>query len=298
MSEGFMNLSNEIAQLVKASSPFIVRVEARRHVPASGIIWSADGLVVTANHVIRRDENINVGLPDGQSTTATLVGRDPSTDLAVIQISGDGWSTLQDADEAAMSPGHIVLALGRPGKTVQATFGIVSALGGNWRTRMGGQIDHYLQTDVTMYPGFSGGPLIGADGKLLGLNTSGLGQGVSLAIPATTLRRVVEMLKSHGRVRRGYLGVSTQRVRLPESAAAEYGQKTGLLIVSVETDSPAAEGGLMLGDTIVNLGGKQITDHEDLLAALTGDIVGQKESVIIVRGGQTQELTVKIGDRA
>jgi S1-C subfamily serine protease len=298
MSEGFMNLSDETAQLVKASSTFVVRIEARWHVPASGIIWSADGLVVTANHVIRRDENISVGLPDGQSTTATLVGRDPSTDLAVIQISGDGWTTLEDADEAAMSPGHIVLALGRPGKTVQASFGIVSALDGSWRTRMGGQIDHYLQTDVTMYPGFSGGPLIGADGSLLGLNTSGLGQGGSLAIPTTTLRRVVEMLKSHGRVRRGYLGVSTQRVRLPESAVAEFGQKTGLLVVSVETDSPANEAGLMLGDTIVNLGGKQITDHEDLLAALTGDVVSQKESVKILRGGQTQELTVKIGERA
>jgi S1-C subfamily serine protease len=298
MSTGFMNLSNEMAQLVKVGSPSVVRIEARRHVPASGILWSADGLIVTANHVIRRDDNIIVGLPDGQSTAGTLVGRDPTTDLAVIQASGNEWATLYHADEDAMSPGHIVLALGRPGKSVQATFGIVSALAGSWRTRLGGQIDYYLQTDVTMYPGFSGGPLIGADGRLLGLNTSGLGQGVSLAVPASTLKRVVEMLQSHGRVRRGYLGVNTQRVRLPESAAAELGQKTGLLVVSVEIDSPAAEGGLTLGDTLISLGNQKITDHEDLLEALSGDTVGRKEVVKILRGGQSEELTVKIGERA
>lgn len=196
-----------------------------------------------------------------------------------------------------MSVGHLTLALGRPGRTVQATFGIISALGAQWRTPMGGQIDNYLQTDVVMYPGFSGGPLVGADGRLLGLNTSGLGQGVSLAIPTATIARVVESLQSHGRIRRGYLGVSTQRVRLPDELAGALGQKAGLLIISVEPGSPAAEAGMSLGDTIVTLGGKPVVRHEDLLAGLSGDVVGQKEVIQIVRGGQTQELTVKIGER-
>lgn len=148
-----------------------------------------------------------------------------------------------------------------------------------------------------MYPGFSGGPLVGADGRLLGLNTSGLGQGVSLAIPTATIARVVESLQSHGRIRRGYLGVSTQRVRLPDELAGALGQKAGLLIISVEPGSPAAEAGMSLGDTIVTLGGKPVVRHEDLLAGLSGDVVGQKEVIQIVRGGQTQELTVKIGER-
>lgn len=297
MSEALRDLSNGLAEVVANSGPAIVRVEARRHTPGSGIIWSADGLIVTANHVVRRDDAITVGLPDGQTAAATLVGRDPTTDLALLQVQATGLSTLTPADEADMSVGHFVLALGRPGRTVQATFGVVSALGDSWRTPMGGQIDHYLQTDVVMYPGFSGGPLVGAGGRVLGLNTSGLSQGVSLAIPATTVSRVAEALRSHGRVRRGYLGVSTQRVHLPENLVGELGQKRGLLIVAVETGSPAAEGGLTLGDTLLSLGGRAITGHEDLLAALSGEVVGQKEVTRILRGGQVQELTVKIGER-
>ncbi len=292
------DFSNELAGVVSAAGESIVRVEARRHTPASGIVWSADGLILTAEHAVRRDEGIKVGLADGQTADATLVGRDPTTDLALLRVEGLGGLTpLEHSTEADMGVGHFVLALARPGRTVQATFGVVSALGDGWRTPMGGQIDRYVQTDVIMYPGFSGGPLVGANGRLLGLNTSGLGQGVSLAIPATTLGRVADSLRSHGRVRRGYLGISTQRVRLPEDIAASLGQKAGLLITAVESGSPAAEAGLSLGDTIVTLNGRAISRHEDLLAGLTGDVVGQKEVVRILRGGQTQEMTVKIGER-
>ena len=290
-------LSDGLANVVKAADPAVVRVEARRHVPASGIVWSADGLILTADHALRRDEDIRVGLGDGQVLEATLIGRDPTTDLALLQVAATGLSTLEAAGEDEMSVGHIVLALARPGRTVQATFGIVSGLGEGWRTRMGGQIDRYLQTDVVMYPGFSGGPLLGGNGHLLGLNTSGLGQGVSLTIPVATISRVVESLRAHGRVRRGYLGVSTQRVRLPDDSAESLGQKSGLLVISVESGSPAAEGGMTLGDTIVALGGRPVSRHEDLLVALAGDVAGQKEIVKVLRGGAVQELTIKVGER-
>jgi S1-C subfamily serine protease len=298
MAETTQQLSDGFAATVAAAGQAVARVDARRRTPASGIVWSPEGLIVTADHVLRRDDNIKVALADDQTREATLVGRDPSTDLALLQIAGSGLSVLEFAVEAEMSVGHFALALARPGRSVQATLGIVSALGGGWRTPMGGQIDRYLQTDVVMYPGFSGGPLVGANGRLLGLNTSGLGQGVSLAIPTNTIARVVDSLRAHGRVRRGYLGVSTQRVRLPEPTATELDQKAGLLVISVEAGSPAAEGGLALGDTIVTLGGHAIARHEDLLAALSGDVVGQKEVVRILRGGQLQELTVKIGERS
>lgn len=297
MTSSIQELSNGLADAVAAAGPAVVRVEGRRRSAASGLVWSADGLIVTANHVLHHDENIQVAAADGQTIPATLVGRDPSTDLALLQIAATGLTPLEQAEEAEMSVGHFVLALARPGRTVQATLGVVSALGEGWRTPMGGQIDRYLQTDVIMYPGFSGGPLVGANGRLLGLNTSGLGQGVSLAIPTATIGRVIDSLRTHGRVRRGYLGVSTQRVRLPEETAGALGQKAGLLIISVESGSPAAEGGLALGDTIVTLGGRPIARHEDLLAALTGDVVGQKEVLRILRGGQVQEATVKIGER-
>jgi S1-C subfamily serine protease len=298
MANSIFDLSQGLADVVAASSPAVVRVEGRRRMGATGIVWSDDGVIMTANHVVRYDENVTVGLSEGNSVQATLIGRDPTTDLALLQVSASGLAPLVHADEAAMSVGHFVLALGRPGRTVQATLGIVSAYSNEWRTSMGGHIDHYLQTDVIMYPGFSGGPLVGADGRLLGLNTSALGQGVSLAIPTVTLGRVAEALRTHGRVRRGYLGVSTQRVRLPEAVAESLNQKRGLLVVSVEADSPAAEGGLTLGDTIVGIGSKAIRNHDDLLGALNGDVVGQKEAVRIVRGGQVQELQVKIGERA
>lgn len=290
-------LSSGMAAVVKAAGPAIVRVEGRRRSAASGIVWSADGLIVTANHVVRRDDNLAVGLADGQTAAAALVGCDPTTDLALLKIEASGLTGIEHATEDDMSVGHLVLALGRPGRTVQATLGVVSALGDRWQTGMGGQIDRYLQTDVVMYPGFSGGPLVGASARLLGLNTSGFGQGVSLAIPVTTLARVAGALQSHGRVKRGYLGVSTQRVRLPEAAAEELGRRSGLLVVAVESGSPAADGGLVLGDTIVSIGGNPVATHEDLLAALAGDAIGQKEVVQVLRAGQLQELTVKVGER-
>jgi S1-C subfamily serine protease len=264
--------------------------------PASGVAWSEDGIVVTANHVLKRDDNITVGLADGQAVKATLVGRDPGSDLAVLRadssdLSPAGWLA------EGMQVGHLVLALGRPGKTVQATFGIISALGDSWRTATGGQVDRYLQTDVVMYPGFSGGPLVNSDGKILGLNTSALVRGVSLAIPASTVDRTVNTLLAHGRMRRGYLGVSTQPVRLPETSREEFGQETGLLIVNVETGSPAGEGGLLLGDTIVKIDDTPIRHHDDLLSQLSAGRVGQKSPLTIVRGGEIRTVNVTIGER-
>jgi S1-C subfamily serine protease len=225
-----------------------------------------------------------------------LVGRDPSTDLAVLKIDASGLETAQRSSED-LAVGHMVLALGRPGRTVQATLGIISALGDSWRTGMGGQIDRYLQTDVVMYPGFSGGPLVNTQGQVLGLNTSALLRGVSLTVPAATLERVVGALVAHGRLQRGYLGVSTQPVRLPEAVKQVLDQETGLLVVSVEPGSPADEGGLVMGDAIVGLDGNTIRHHDDLLALLSGDRVGQKVPMKIVRGGEVRDITVKIGER-
>jgi S1-C subfamily serine protease len=274
----------------------VVRVEGRRRLAASGIAWREDGIVVTANHVVKRDEGVRITGADGAAHEATVVGRDPSTDIAVLQAQDVSLSPAAHGDEPKV--GHLVLALGRPGRTVQATLGIVSALGTEpWRTPMGGQIDRYLQTDVVMYPGFSGGPLVGSDGRLLALNSSALVRGVSVAVPLTTISSVVETLVTHGRIRRGYLGVSTQPVRLPAGAVEELEQETGLLIVGVEPDSPADQGGMVLGDAIVGLDGSRVRHHDDLLALLSGDRVGRKVPVRILRGGQVQTINVTIGER-
>ena len=297
MSEILTRLSEDLAQAVSDADPIVVRVEARDRLPASGIVWSADGTVVTAHHVVERDENIVIGLSGDRTVPATLVGRDPTTDLAVLRADIGGLTEATWSDTESVRVGHLVLALGRPGRGVLATHGIVSALGKGWRTRGGGALDSYLQTDVVMYPGFSGGPLIDSAGWVLGLNTSALMRGVPLVVPTATVRRVAETLLSHGRIRRGYLGVGAQPVRLPAALAGEIGQETGLLLVSVEPGSPAEKGGLLLGDTIVSVDGQPTRHVDDLLALLGGDRIGAPGTVRIVRGGDVRDLPVTVGER-
>jgi S1-C subfamily serine protease len=297
MANVLQQLSSDLVAAVEAAGPSVVRVDARQRMPATGIVWSADGVIVTSHHVITRDEDISIGLPGGSNVPARLVGRDSGTDLAVLRADTHELQPPAWTESDALRVGQLALALGRPGQTVQATLGVVSAVGQSWRTPSGGEIDRYVQTDVVMYPGFSGGPLIGASGSVLGLNTSALLQGISVTVPVPTLRSVVETLLKHGRVRRGYLGVGAQPVRLPENLAGQLGQETALLLVMVEPDSPAAHGGLLMGDTIVALDGSAVRHMDDLQALLSGSRVGQKVPVRIIRGGQVQDAEVVIGER-
>ncbi len=296
MSRILENVSDELAALV-ASVDGIVRVEGRRRLPASGVLWSADGVIVTADHVVRREESIRIGLPDGDVGEAILAGRDPSTDLAVLRLASGKHKapTWRPTDD--LKVGNLALALGRPGRTVQSTLGIVSASAGPFQTALGGMIDRYLQTDAVMYPGFSGGPLVTADGRVAGILTSGLMGGVSLAVPTETVRRVVEALLKHGRIPRGFLGVGAQVVRLPEQASAMAGQPTGLLVMSVEPGSPAEVGGVLLGDTLLALDDNPLRSMEDLLGLLSGDRVGKSVGLRVLRGGVPQVVTVTIGER-
>ncbi len=295
MTDVLQNLSNDLAATVEAASRSLVRIEGRRRMAASGIIWSDNGLIVTANHVVERDENIGVGLPNGAVVNASGVGRDHTTDIAILKVQANELTPAAWATDAKV--GHLVLAVGRPDAGVQATLGVVSAVGESWRTGAGGMIDQYLQTDVVMYPGFSGGALVTAGGQMLGMNTSGLANGVSLTIPAVTLQRVAQALQAHGRVRRGFLGVSAQPVRLPAPVAAQLQQETALLLAAVEQGSPADQGGLYLGDTLVALDGQAVRHMDDLMAILSGDRVGKAVTAKIVRGGQVHETSVTIGER-
>ena len=298
MSTVLSDLSTAMAAMIDLAGAAVVRVNGRRGVPGSGIIWSGDGEIVTASHVVRREEDLRVGLPDGREVDAKLIGRDPAADIAVLRASATGLKapTWLPMDEARV--GQLVLALGRPGRTVQATLGVVSALGSEWRTPEGGLVDRYLQTDVVMYPGFSGGPLVSADGRFVGMNTSGLSRGVSLTLPAVTLQRIVPMLVQHGHVRRGYLGIGAQPVRLPEEVAGQLGQETGVLLMSVEPGGPAAKAGLALGDTLDTLEGAPIRHMDDVLAALGGDRIGSTLGARYLRGGKLHDVRVTVGERA
>lgn len=288
-------LSQASAAVVEAAGRSLVRVEGRRRMAASGVVWSADGLIVTSHHVVERDDNLQVGLADGSSVAATLVGRDPATDLALLRTQAAGLTPAQWVDAGDLRVGHFMLALGRPGRTVQATLGIVSALGGAWRTGGGGEIDRYLQTDVVMYPGFSGGALVDAGGRVAGINSSSLMRGVSLAVPAATVRRVVETLTAHGQMPRAYLGVGVQPVRLTEAAAQSSGQETGLMVMSVEPGGPAAASGLLQGDVLLALDGQPVRHLDELQALLGADRAGKSVPARLVRGGATIDLTVTIG---
>lgn len=290
------DFSNGLADVVARGSGSTVRIEARRRLPATGFAWES-GVIVTAHHVVERDENIRVGLPNGETVEATLVGRDPSTDVAVLKLktSSSGLNVFERVSFESLRVGNLVLALGRPGKDVLSTLGIVSAIGQDGSSRAG-HLDYFIQTDVEMFPGFSGGPLVDASGNLVGMNTSAM-RDTSLTIPVPTLTRVVDALVKHGKVRQGYLGVGAQPVRLPTALRESLGQETALLIASVESDSPADKGGLLLGDTLVSFGGRQVRGMDDLAASLAANGVGTAVSAKIVRGGQIQEISITIGER-
>ncbi len=299
--KGFLvGLSNDLADAVARAGQYVVRVNGRRRQPASGILWSTDGVVVTADHVLEADEGITVTLPNGNDAPAQLVGRDPSTDIAVLRVQASGLSGAEIAEPSSVKVGNLVLAVARPGEgQPMATIGVVSALTGPWRTWRGGMLERLIQTDVTLYPGFSGGALVDASGRVAGLNTSLLARGVSAALPVDTIQRVAQALLTQGRVKRGYLGVSTQAVALPQTLSQSLGlsQDTGLLVVGVEQGGPAEKGGLMLGDLMVGLGGQTVQNADQLQAMLGADRVGQTIQARIIRGGQIRDLTITVGER-
>ena len=296
MSNILVELSNSMAAATEKAAASTVLVNARRRMPASGIAFAPD-LVLTADHVIEREDGITVLLANGTEMTAKLAGRDPGSDLAVLRLE----KALVTPAEPAMQVriGQLVLALGRPSPGgIEASLGVVSAMGGPVRTPQG-SLDKYIRTDATPYPGFSGGPLVDAEGRVVGLNTSGFGRGVTLTIPAEYAWKVADQLAQTGSVKRAYLGVRSEVVELPEAVqkALKRNQATGLLLVSVERESPAEAGKLIVGDILVGIEGQAITDHDILFARLTGEAVGKSIPMEVLRGGQLQTFTVEIGAR-
>ena len=291
-------LSDAMVAAVEKAGAGTVLVDARRRLPASGIAYAAN-LVLTADHVVERDEDISVLLPDGSRFQAALAGRDPGSDLALLKIDKNVLAESEPAPQEARI-GQIVLALGRPTpEGIQASFGVVSSLGGPIRTGRGGLLERYLRTDAIPYPGFSGGPLVDVSGRVLGLNTSGLARGASLTIPIGLARQVADTLAKHGHVQRGFLGVRSQPVAISTAQQNSLGreQASGLLLVGVEANSPAEAGGLIVGDILVAIAGQPVTDPDELLSRLAGEVVGKPTPVEILRGGHPAKLTITIGER-
>jgi len=287
--------SDGLAAAVEKAAQSTVTVDARGRIPATGIVWSADGEILTADHVIQRDESINVTLPDGTTHAAKVLGRDSGSDLALLKIEGAKGLAVPEWAEA-VKVGNLIFAVGRP-EDLQATLGSVVALGGPVRGRFR-YLEAYIQADVTMYPGFSGGPLVDASGRVAGLNSSALARGASIAVPVAVARTLTDALRRDGHIKRGFLGVSTQPVRLAENIAAQLSQQSGLMIIGAEKDSPAEKAGLMQGDVLVRLGGQTVTDIEALQTALGPGTVGKTVTVKVVRGGELKDIPVTVGERA
>jgi S1-C subfamily serine protease len=289
-------LSNQMADAVERARPALVLVNGRQRQPASGVVFAPEH-VLTADHVIDREEDLTIETDDGRSLPAQLAGRDPVSDLALLKVAGLALEPATPTNAPARV-GQIVLAVGRPSSNgPMASLGIVSAVGGPLRTSRGVLLDQFIQIDATPYPGFSGGPLLDPTGAVIGILTTGLINGVPLVVPAAAAWRTAEMLAQQGHIKRGYLGVSSQPVELPEAQRAAGGQATGLLIVRVEPDSPAARAGLLLGDVLISIDGRPVADTDDLQAHLSGDRVGATVPVEVIRGGTPHSLSLTIGQR-
>ena len=288
-----LSLSNDLAGAVERTAPAIVTVHARRRLPSTGIHWRP-GVIVTADHTVRAEEDITVTTPDGRALPAVLAGRDPGTDLAVLTVKDAGSATAALGDDAALKVGHLVLALGYGPRV---SWGVIGALGPRWRSWRGGEIERLVRLDLTLYPGFSGGPLVDAAGRVVGLNTSGLARDARLTVPATTVTRVADELLRTGHISRGYLGLGMQPVPLPEPLRRQLGltRETGLIVVTVEPDGPAARAGVLLGDVLVALDGAPVSDLDDVQARLGSDRIGVAVPAVLVRAGGRTELSITVG---
>lgn len=290
------SLSQAMADAVEIIGKSLVMVNGRARQAATGIAYAND-LVLTADHVLEREDNLTVQTHDGRVVNATIVGRDPSTDLAVLRAQG---LNVPNAGAAAnVKVGQIALAVGRPSTDgLMASIGVVSKIGGPVRMdRSGATLERFIQTDATPYPGFSGGALVDATGAAFGLLTTGLGRGAAIVIPMDIALKVAGTLAQQGYVKRGYLGVVSQQVKLPP-AQRSGSYENGLLVVRVEEGSPAEKGGLLVGDLLISIEGQAINDADDLLAALHGDRVGKPVSIQVMRGGAAQTLSVVVGQKS
>ena len=295
-SELLVTLSDGLAGAVEKAGASVVRVNGRRRRPSSGVVY-APNAVLTASHALEREEDVTVGTGDGRTLAASFAGRDPSTDLAVLRV--DGLESVATPAEEDPRVGELALAVGRSGRGdgPRASLGVVSTVGGPLRTWRGGRLERYIGTDATPYPGLSGGALVSARGEVFGILTTGPMRGAALAVPADLAWSVARAIEDRGSVKRGYLGILSQPVRLPDAGQHGLTQRGGLLVVGVEDGSPAGNGGLMIGDILATLDGQPVEDTEDLLVLLTGERVGRSVPVNVVRGGELKTLDVSVGER-
>lgn len=299
-SNTLLALSNNLADAVEQAGRSVVAVNARHRISSSGVHWRT-GIVVTAEHTVRRDEEIAVRLPDDRTVAATLIGRDSSTDLAVLQIPDVNLPTAEIGDTNTLKVGNLVLAVARPGENgLSASWGVVSAkgIGIAQRDWCGRQTEEFIKLDLSLYSGFSGSPLVDAKGNVVGINTVGP-RSMVLAVPVATVNRVIDTLLEKGRIARGYLGLGMQPVLLPDSLknGLNLPSNGGVIVVNIESDGPADRAGVLIGDVLISLDGRAIADTGDIQVMLGSESVGRTLDAQVIRGGALLTVPIAIGER-
>jgi S1-C subfamily serine protease len=297
--------SEAVSGAVAHVAPAVAHVRVERAKPSrwgregsgSGFIITPDGYLVTNSHVAGGAAAIEVTLPDGRTASATIVGDDPHSDLALLKVAAGDLAWCRFGDSARVRVGQIAIAIGSPyGFQHTVTAGIVSALGRSMRAQTGRLLDNVLQTDAALNPGNSGGPLIDTQGLVIGVNTAVIlpAQGICFAIGASTAERVAIALIREGRVRRAYLGVGGQTLALPRRIARHFGltHESGVRIESIETGSPAASAELKRGDVIIALEGQAVTNIDDLQRLLVGEAIGKSTEIAVVRRDRVLKLSL------
>jgi len=296
MANELMNLSNEMAGAVERTAAGIVAVGGRRGIGSSGMVWK-ENLILTASEAVRAEEGIKILFPDGRMGEGKLRGRDAGTDLAVLEAKTEGTAPLDFASDSGLKAGQLVLAVGRTGNTGPiASFGIISGVSGEWKTWRGGKLDPFVRLDISVYPTLSGGAAVDAAGHLMGMVSTGLSRSSVFAVTASTIGRIAGKLSAQGFVSRGFLGVTLQPVAI-RSIEEKLEQETGIMLLGVEPDGPAALGGLMQGDVLLAADEQALAHPEALADFLERTPAGQVVKFRLLRAGAAQELNVKVGER-
>ena len=300
MSAELIELSNALAQATERTAASVVAIHTEARGSSSGVVWR-DGVIVTAEHALRRDEEIQATLPDGRVVPSTLAGRDPSTDLAVLKCAEAGKRIVELGDSSAIKPGSITLVIGRTRASGPvAALGVVSLVVAERRTWTGSSLIPYIRLDVGLQPTAVGGAVVDAHGKILGIASPRFARFGAIAIPAAIVDRVAETLMKKGRIPRGYLGVALQPIRLPEPlrVSLQHSEKTAAIILEVEAEGPAHKAGIVIGDILVSLAGQPISRPENVQPHLQSENIGKSLNARIVRGGAIRDVSISVGDRA
>jgi len=299
MSKELVELSNALAQATERAAASVVAVHTEKRGSSSGVVWRS-GIIVTAEHALRRDEEIQVTLPNGRVVSATLAGRDPSTDIAVLKCAEAGNGAPEFGDAAALKPGSLMLVVGRTRASGPvAALGVVSLVVADRRTWTGASLTPYIRLDVGLQPTAVGGVVIDAQGGAVGLATPRFARFGAIVVPASAINKIADTLLQKGRIPRGYFGVGLQPVRLPDALREKlrWNEKTAAIVLEVHPGLPADKAGIVIGDILISLAGQPVTGLEDVQSHLAGDSIGKTLPVKFVRGGAIQEGTIIVAER-